>query len=104
MLLQVVFTLLAWTKDAVEHCSGLGAFLKWGGTPHFLPYPYLLYLPDPYPMNWIMVRGDAGSWSEALRPAGLSGLLALEVLLATYFSGHLFSCHLCSGHLFSGHL
>ena len=26
--------------SAVEHGSGLGAFLKWGGKPHYLPFPY----------------------------------------------------------------
>ena len=31
--------------DDVEHGSGLGACLKWGDTPHYLPYPY----PCPYP-------------------------------------------------------
>ena len=25
--------------NEVEHGSGLGAFLKWGGKPHYLPYP-----------------------------------------------------------------
>ena len=39
----------------VEHGSGMGAFLKWGGTPHYLSYPYpypgpiLSDFPLPYP-------------------------------------------------------
>jgi hypothetical protein len=36
----------------VEHDTGLGAFLKRGGKPHYLPHPY----PNPYPTLRVKVE------------------------------------------------
>jgi len=47
--------------NEVEHGSGLGAFLKRGGRPHYLPYPYPYPYPTlPYPTQPVMKKGKAG--------------------------------------------